>query len=159
MSEHDLPKFEVSGQTEILCADLAKDSNGRVFAHLLRQTDIAAQQNSHIIREQIHGKESRDELLKRVEEQTQIFKRHAEKDAEDFSMIESKIKPVAERVENWGKILDFLFSRNGILAGALAAFLIPLAVNIITENFRVKFNEPLLISIAKSSTNSFQSKP
>ena len=47
MSKHDLPKFEVTPQTELLCADLSKDANGRVFAHLLRQTDVAAQQNAH----------------------------------------------------------------------------------------------------------------
>jgi len=155
MSEHGLPKFEVTPQTELLCADLPNDSNGRVFAHLLRQTDVAAQQNAHIIREQLKGQEARDELLKRIEEHTQIFKKHVENDSEEFAKIKSELKPVCEKVESWGKTLNFIFSRNGILAGVIAAFFVPLAVNLITEKVKSQFvTVPFVLF-----TNSIAAKP
>ncbi len=120
MNEHATPQappeFHPSAETELLCADVANDQNGRVFVHLLRQVDVAKQQNSHIIREQIEGSMGREKILSAFRDQTVEFRQHEQRDDLRFAAL-----TVAQREMNdWRKTW---FGRKGIGAIVLSALL------------------------------------
>lgn len=77
----ELPKFEPSAETELLCSDLPNDPNGRVMKHLLRQVDVSQKQNCHIITEQRRGTHERQVVLSTVKEISQTV--HANRSAFD----------------------------------------------------------------------------
>lgn len=83
------PNFEPTPETELLCADLPKDPNGRVLAHLLRRVDTSGQQSNHIIREQSVAAEERQRLMTKAD-----FAAHEVKDdvvARKVDAIELKV--------------------------------------------------------------------
>jgi len=116
VDSYSMPDFRPSAETELLCQDVRGDASGRVFAHLLRQVDVARQQNAHIIREQMSSAGSRDEILSVVREQVVALKRHEEHDAVQFAAI----KAAQAEMLNWRKTW---FGRRGVGALVLTALL------------------------------------
>lgn len=153
----EIPEFKPSAETELLCLDLNKDANGRVFAHLLRQVDVAKQQNGHIIREQMKASENRDQILVAVANHVEEFRKHEANDVAEFKSIRETVKLTSEQVTSWARWLDFFFSRNGVLAVILGAVAIPLAISLLTASYKSKLDAAA--SSSPASTNSTPRTP
>jgi hypothetical protein len=108
-SSNPIPVFNPSPETELLCQDVQRDANGRVFAHLLRQVDVAKQQNAHIIREQMQSAEAREKILQGITDHTVQFKRHEEQDAIAFAAIRAAQNDMNDWRKTW-------FGKKGVLA-------------------------------------------
>jgi hypothetical protein len=108
----DIPKFEPSAETDLLCSDLPKDATGRVMEHLLKQSDIARQQNTHIIG--------------MVESVADLYNKH---DADDRAYQRADLawkKEMTPKIEASHDIvlkLRSLFGRKGIITTLILAIL------------------------------------
>lgn len=134
MSAHPPPEFHPSPETELLCQDVHRDANGRVFAHLLRQVDVAHQQNAFIIREQMAAADGRDKILGVVNAHAANLAAHAASDDMRFAALQVAQREFSEWRKTW-------FGRKGIGAIVLSA-LVFVSYDAIIKPFIAKLREP-----------------
>lgn len=116
MKSNSIPEFHPSPETELLCRGVMRDTHGQVLAHILRSVDVARQQNSFIIGEQMTATSERKQIITSVEVFSKQLQAHEEQDAIHFGAL----RVAQKELNDWRRMW---FGRKGVGALVLSALL------------------------------------